>query len=109
MEADSAAPIVQDVERAGIQADHFRMCKFENENAPGFDLVVDGIQRYAEAAPDTIKRRWEAEKDERAAQRNFVADEIHPGRMPSPSPDPSQQLYPPGKVPKYCYYSRAAL
>ncbi len=76
MDEESAAPTVQDVERAGIQADHSHMCKFENENAPGFDLVVEGIQRYAEAAPDLIKPRWDAEKQARAVQRTHDANEI---------------------------------
>ena len=84
VEEESASPTVQDVERAGIQADHSHMCKFENDNAPGFDLVVEGIQRYAEAAPYTIKPRWEAEKDERANQRRFDANELNPrGYFPS--------------------------
>lgn len=41
------------------------MCKFDNDNAPGFDLVAEGIQRYADDAPDTIVGRWEAEMGER--------------------------------------------
>lgn len=73
---------MQDVERAGIQADHSHMCKFESENAAGFDLVVEGIQRYAEAAPEVIQPRWEAEKDERATQRRFDANELHPRKDP---------------------------
>lgn len=83
MDEESASPTVQDVERAGIQADHSHMCKFESDNAPGFDLVVEGIQRYAEAAPDTIRPRWEAEKDERATQRRFDANELNPREYPS--------------------------
>lgn len=74
---ESASPIVHDVERAGIPADHSHMCKFENEHAAGFELVVEGIQRYAQAAPDKIKRRWEAEKNERAMQRRFDANELN--------------------------------
>lgn len=69
---------MQDVERAGIQADHSHMCKFESENAPGFDLVAEAIQRYADAASDTIKPRWEAEKNDRATQRIFDANELNP-------------------------------
>lgn len=83
MDEESASPTVQDVERAGIQADHSHMCKFENDNAPGFDLVVEAIQRYAEAAPDTIKPRWVAEKDERATQRKLDANEINRRRCSS--------------------------
>ncbi|KAL8723144.1 MAG: hypothetical protein Q9225_000485 [Loekoesia sp. 1 TL-2023] len=38
VDEDSAAPVIQDVERAGIQQDHVHMCKFDSERAPGFDL-----------------------------------------------------------------------
>jgi hypothetical protein len=62
VEEDSAAPTLPDVERAGIQADHQHMCKFESDNAPGFDLVVDAIQRYADEAPVKIRTRWTSEK-----------------------------------------------
>ena len=76
----SASPTVQDVERAVIQADHSHMCKFENENAPGFDLVVEGIQRYAEDAPAKIKRNWDAENHERTTAKQAEAAELYSGR-----------------------------
>ncbi|KAL8999612.1 MAG: hypothetical protein Q9169_001572 [Polycauliona sp. 2 TL-2023] len=72
----SASPTVQDVERAVIQADHSHMCKFENENAPGFDLVAEGIQRYAEDAPARIKRNWDAENQERTTAKQAEVVEI---------------------------------
>ena len=78
VEEDSAAPTVADVERAGIQADHSHMCKFESESSPGFDLVVDGIQRYAEESSVTIKTRWDAERGERLGQRKQEAALIYP-------------------------------
>lgn len=86
VDEDSASPTVQDVERAGIQADHSHMCKFENENAPGFDLVVEGIQRYADQAPGIITGRWEAEKRERGMRRDADITEmsrLYPGRSRS--------------------------
>ena len=55
------------------------MCKFENENSPGFDLVVEGVQRYAEEAPATIKSRWDAEREERNMQKKAAAEELFPG------------------------------
>ena len=45
VDEESASPTVQDVERAGIQADHSHMCKFESDSAPGFDLVAEAVQR----------------------------------------------------------------
>ena len=78
VEEESAAPTLPDVERASIQADHSGMVKFESENAPGFDLIVDGIQRYAEEAPEVVKTRWQAEKEERLNQKIRRAKELVP-------------------------------
>ncbi|KAL8877354.1 MAG: hypothetical protein Q9198_004615 [Flavoplaca austrocitrina] len=61
----SAAPVLGDVERAGIQRDHSHMCVFENKDTPGFTLVVDAIQRYAAEAFEPIRRRWVIESDEK--------------------------------------------
>lgn len=80
VDEESASPTVQDVERAGIQADHSHMCKFEDENAPGFDLVAEAIQRYADEAPSQVKSRWAAEVKERVIQKEAAAEEILPGR-----------------------------
>ena len=81
----SASPTVQDVERAAIQADHSHMCKFENMEAPGFDLVVEAILRYASAAPDMIKSRWTEEEAASSARRQAMIQEIFPGEhLPSP-------------------------
>ena len=79
MEEESASPNVQDVERAGIQADHSHMCKFESDSSPGFDLVAEGIQRYAEEAPSTIKTRWIQERKASEAQKQAAVEEIIPG------------------------------
>ncbi|MCJ1303934.1 hypothetical protein MMC08_006745, partial [Hypocenomyce scalaris] len=79
VEEDSASPNVQDVERAGIQADHSHMCKFESDSSPGFDLVAEGIQRYAEEAPAIIKTRWIQERKASEAQKQAAVEEIIPG------------------------------
>ncbi|MCJ1246579.1 hypothetical protein MMC30_003788 [Trapelia coarctata] len=83
VEEDSAAPTLPDIERAGIQADHSHMCKFENESAPGFDLVVDGIQRYAEEAPRTIEKRWNFERSDRNDRRSHIIEELGGGEFPA--------------------------
>ena len=75
----SASPTVQDVERASIQADHSHMCKFESDAAPGFDLVAEGIQRYAGEAPAVVSGRWEEEKKARLAQKQATIEELIPG------------------------------
>ncbi|KAL9103258.1 MAG: hypothetical protein Q9163_001680 [Psora crenata] len=81
VDEESASPNVQDVERAVIQQDHIHMCKFENDSAPGFDLVAEGIQRYASNAPETIARRWIAEREERTAKKKAEIQDILPGSM----------------------------
>ena len=68
------------MERAGIQADHSHMCKFENEDSPGFDLVAEAIQRYADDAPSQVKARWAAEAKERVIQKEAAAEELLPGK-----------------------------
>ncbi|KAL9008964.1 MAG: hypothetical protein Q9173_005966 [Seirophora scorigena] len=73
----SAAPTAPDVERAVIEADHSRMCKFESESAPGFERVVVGIAGYAEEAPATIAQRWETEKKERSTAIQAEAAELY--------------------------------
>ena len=78
VDEESAAPTVQDVERAAIQADHRHMCKFENESSPGFDLVVEAIQRYADEAPEAIKRNWSSEEQERMISRRAAAEALVP-------------------------------
>lgn len=79
VDEESASPNIQDVERAGIQADHSHMCKFETDGAPGFDLVAEGIQRYAGEAPATIVSRWTSEMAERDAKKRSEIQERFPG------------------------------
>lgn len=62
VDEESASPMLQDFERASIDTVHSHMSKFENDSAPGFDLVVEGIQRYASDAPSDIAARWKVEK-----------------------------------------------
>jgi len=45
VEEESAAPVIQNVERACTQQGHAHMCKVEDENTPGSSLVAEGIQR----------------------------------------------------------------
>lgn len=52
------------------------MCKFDDKNAPGFGLVVEGITRYAEEAPARIKRNWDAENKERSTVKQAGAAEL---------------------------------
>ena len=76
VDEESAAPVIEGVERMGIERDHSHMCKFEDENAPGYDVVAEAIQRYAEEAPKTIAKRWVEEKSIRSVERREAAEEL---------------------------------
>ena len=76
VDEDSAAPVIEGVERMGIERDHSHMCKFEDENAPGYDVVAEAIQRYAEEGPKTISKRWLEEKNIRNVERREAAEEL---------------------------------
>ena len=76
VDEESASPNIQDVERATIQQDHFHMCKFEDINAPGFNLVAEGIQRYVSEAPKTVELRWQQEKEERLRRKKAEVKEL---------------------------------
>ena len=54
-----------------MQASHSQMCKFDDDNSPGFELVYEAIQRYASEAPAAIVKRWTLEKDIR--EREIMA------------------------------------
>lgn len=58
VEKHSAAPILDDTERAGLSSDHRNMCKFESRSSPGYRLVVAALIRYSSNAPLTIDKRW---------------------------------------------------
>src|SRR5271155_4478851 len=81
VDESSAAPVIEGVERMGIERDHSHMCKFEDENAPGYEVVAEAIQRYATEAPSLIKTRWNEEVrirefERRAAARELLGDSI---------------------------------
>ena len=94
VDEESASPTVQDVERASIQADHSHMCKFESDAAPGFDLVAEGIQRYAGEAPAVIAPRWVQEMDARVALKKATVEELMPGTAASILPSRLQEADP---------------
>ena len=83
VDEESASPNAPDVERAAIQQDHSHMCKFENDAAPGFDLVAEGIQRYAGDAPKKVLVNWEQERKERLATKQAQVEDLMPGTVSS--------------------------
>ena len=84
VDEDSAAPAIQGVERAGIESDHMSMCKFKTEDSPGFDFVVEAIDRYSVNAPKSIQTRWIEEKRMRDEERRYAAQELFGGKTSTP-------------------------
>ncbi len=76
VDEDSAAPVIEGVERMGIERDHSHMCKFESESAPGYDVVAEAIMRYADDAPKLIQGRWDEERRIRDFEKQGAAKEI---------------------------------
>ena len=72
----SAAPILDDTERAGLPYDHRNMCKFESRTAPGYRLVVAALITYALNAPSTITQRWVNATEMLKAKRATEAAEL---------------------------------
>ncbi|KAJ5648210.1 hypothetical protein N7490_004582 [Penicillium lividum] len=73
----SAAPYIEGVERMGIEADHSHMCKFDDENAAGYEVVAEALLRYSRQAPALIGDRWIAERTTRTMEMKAKAREIY--------------------------------
>ncbi|EPS29829.1 hypothetical protein PDE_04779 [Penicillium oxalicum 114-2] len=79
VDESSAAPYFEGVERGGIEADHSHMCKFDDENSPGYEVVAEAILRYSREAPSVIADRWIEERKTRAMEKRAKAREIYDG------------------------------
>ena len=78
VEESSAAPTLPDVERSVIAKDHWQMCQFESNSDPGFEILTEAIDRYAQDAPATITSRWMEEAELRARSKRLQAEELLP-------------------------------
>ena len=78
---ESASPSIPDVDRASIQQDHFHMSEFEDDGAPGFQIVTEGIDRYASKASEKIVFRWQEERREQQNKKEAVVEELLPGTV----------------------------
>lgn len=71
VEEDSAAPYIEGVQRAGIEADHREMCKFGSVESPGYEVVAEALIRYTQEAPDRISQRWIEETGKALTSSSF--------------------------------------
>lgn len=75
------------------------MCKFDSETSPGFDLIVDAIQRYADESEATIRNHWASERKERQLYRELLAQGLFPNQTGSPPSDAGSAFqHSPGKT-----------
>lgn len=75
MEENSAAPILDNTERAGLPYDHRDMAKFESRTSPGYRLIAAALLRYSREAPETVSVRWvQAEEMLKSRRRNEAAE-----------------------------------
>jgi hypothetical protein len=58
VEENSAAPILDDTERAGLPYEHRDMARFESRSSPGYRLVAAALIRYSKEAPNMVSMRW---------------------------------------------------
>ncbi|RYP75149.1 hypothetical protein DL771_002610 [Monosporascus sp. 5C6A] len=76
---NSAAPILDNTDRAGLRNDHRNMCRFETRVSSGYNLVVATVLRYSREAPGTITRRWASEREMLTSMRKHEAMELIKG------------------------------
>jgi hypothetical protein len=75
VEENSAAPILDNTERAGLPYSHSGMIKFESRSSPGYRLVVAALLRYSREAPAMVSTRWvQAEEMLSSKRRNEAAE-----------------------------------
>jgi hypothetical protein len=72
----SAAPILDNTERSGIDATHSRMVKFSKTNSSSYRTVIAALTRYCREAPKLIARRWEMALAALARTRSNEAFEL---------------------------------
>ena len=76
VEESSAAPLVDDTERSGIDATHFGMTKFSMTTLSSYRTVIAALKRYCVDSPSIISHRWEVARKALAQARSNEAFEL---------------------------------
>jgi protein SERAC1 len=76
VEESSAAPILDDTERAGLPYNHRNMCRFESRSSAGYRLIAAALIRYSKDAPYTIQQRWASATEMLRSKRVTEAAEL---------------------------------
>ena len=72
----SAAPIMDNTERAGIHATHAEMVRISDQRSTSFRTVIEALCRYCRNAPPVISHRWEQALESLARARSSEAFEL---------------------------------
>ena len=72
----SAAPMVDNTERAGISANHVQMIRFSDVHSSSYRTVIEALLRYSRDAPAIISRRWHQATEALARARSNEALEL---------------------------------
>lgn len=76
VEEASAAPIIDNTERAGIAATHAQMVRFSDKYTSSYRTVVEALVRYCRHAPAIICRRWQQAAESLSRARSNEAFEL---------------------------------
>ncbi|KAF8536785.1 hypothetical protein BDD12DRAFT_849502, partial [Trichophaea hybrida] len=87
VEYASAVPeALPDAGRAAIHATHSDMCKFADENAPGWNVLAGVLCEYVELAPEVVAAKWQQLFQQEHLDIDWrIRGTIHSRRTPSPS------------------------
>ncbi|KAJ5100556.1 hypothetical protein N7456_006608, partial [Penicillium angulare] len=75
----SAAPYLNGLENweiMRIEENHINLCKLDDEDSPGYDIIMDALLRCCRQAPAIIAERWRHEKKVRAYEKKAKAREL---------------------------------
>ena len=76
VDESSAAPIIDNTERAGIDADHRHMCKFSDRGSFAYRTVAEALRRYTSEASPLIAQRTSEAREMLNRQRYTEASEL---------------------------------
>ncbi|KAM0162911.1 hypothetical protein ACHAPG_001618 [Botrytis cinerea] len=91
VDALSAAPVWEQVDKCAIMANHSGMVKFSRKSDAGYTVVYQALEKYIKAAPRVISRRWEQEIERVIAERKQEADDL---LQEIPAPPQTQAIDP---------------
>ncbi|KAK0624326.1 ribonuclease-like protein p/mrp subunit [Immersiella caudata] len=83
VDQSSAAPILDNTDRAGLPYDHRSICRFTSRTAPGYRIVIAALRRYARDSPSVVSQRWFDEGCMMQALRTTEARELQYSWQPA--------------------------